>query len=238
MNFDWLSPELARLLLGGFWVTIFLTAVTTLLAFLIGVAVGGMRLSKRSILQLFATVYIEIFRNIPALVIIIFFAFAVPNLFPIEQRQAIFFDNALADGLKALTGLSLPYYAIAALAGITFNASAYIAELFRAGVKSLPQNTVDVAQTLGATEREVYRRILRPHGVKAAFPAMSTRFIHTMKNTALASFVTVPEFFMVTQTAITRSFQAIQLLLLATAVYLFLAFAFSALLQQIDRRLI
>ena len=133
MSPDWLTPQLIRLLLSGFWVTILLTILTTTSAFAIGVFIGGLRLSRNKAVQLVAATYIEIFRNIPALVIIIFFAFAVPNLFPLAQRQPLFFDNWIADGITAVTGLSLPYYALAALAGITLNSSAYIAELFRAG---------------------------------------------------------------------------------------------------------
>lgn len=234
---DWLTPELARLLLGGVVVTVILTAVTTILSFLLGILLGRWRLIGTQLQQQSATIYIEIFRNVPALVLIIFFAFAVPNMVPLAQRQTLFFNNGLTDAAKILTGLSLPYYALAAILGLSFNTSAYIAELFRAGVKTMPQKSIDAARSLGASSGEIFRRLLLPHGVSAAFPAMSTRFIHNMKNTALASFVTVPDFFQVTQTAVSRSFQAIQLLLLAAIVYLLLSLAFSALLQQVDRRL-
>ena len=231
------TAETIEMLAQGVGVTMLLTLVSSTLSLIIGLGVGTLRLADRPLLQRSAAIYVDVFRNIPALVLIIFIAFAVPNLVPLEIRQAIFFDNVLADWGQRLTGLSLPYYAFAAALGLTLNTSAYLAELFRAGVGTIPQGVLDSARSLGATAAVAFRRVLLPQGVRAAFPAISTRLIHNMKNTALAAFVAVPEFFQATQTAITRSFRALDFLLIASAVYLLLSFFFSAILRQIDRRL-
>ncbi len=217
--------------------TVFLTAVTSILSLIIGLGVGALRLTGQPVLKFTAGLYVDIFRNIPALVLIIFFAFAAPNLFPLDIRQAIFFDNALAEWGQRLTGLSLPYYGFAAVMGLTLNTSAYLAELFRAGVGTIPQEILDSARSLGASAPVAFWRVLLPQGVRAAFPAISTRLIHNMKNTALAAFVAVPEFFQATQTAITRTFRALDFLLIAAGVYLLLSFSFSAVLRQVERRL-
>lgn len=234
---DWLSPEIGRLLALGLLYTIALTAITSILSLLMGIFVGSLRVSGRPLLSKAAGVYVEIFRNIPALVLIIFFAFAVPNIFAVEQRQMLFFDNGLANWAEIFSGLSLPYYALAAIIALTLNTSAYLAELFRAGVGTISRQIVDAARSLGATRTAVYRQILLPQGIRAAFPAIATRLIHNMKNTALASFVAVPEFFHATQTAITRTFFALQFLLLAALGYLLLSAVFAALLRQVERRL-
>ncbi len=221
----------------GVSMTILLTATSSILSLIIGLGVGALRLSGRPVLRLIATAYVEIFRNIPALVLIIFFAYAVPNLVPLELRQPIFFENALADWGRRLTGLQLPYYAFAAGLALTFNTGAYLAELFRAGVGSIPREILDSARSLGASPTTAFWRVLLPQGVRAAFPAISTRLIHNMKNTALAALVAVPEFFQATQTAITRSFRALEFLLIAAAVYLLLSISFSAFLKRINHRL-
>jgi ABC-type amino acid transport system permease subunit len=182
-----------------------------------------------------ASIYVNIFRNVPALVLIIFLAFAVPNLFALDQRQSLFFDNLLAEWAGSITGLSLPYYALAVIIALTLNSSAYLAELFRAGVGTIPRQIVDAARSLGASNTAVFRQILLPQAVLAAFPAITTRLIHNMKNTALASIVAVPEFFHATQASITRTFFALHFLLLAAAIYLLLSISFAALLGQIER---
>ena len=234
---DWLSPEIGRMLGRGLLYTISLTVITSFLSLGIGVFVGSLRISGRPVLAKIAGVYVELFRNIPALVLIIFFAFAVPNLFAAEQRQAMFFENGLTNLAEILSGLSLPYYALAVITALTLNTSAYLAELFRAGVGTIPRQIVDAARSLGATRMTVYRQILLPQGIRAAFPAISTRLIHNMKNTALAAIVAVPEFFHATQTAITRTFFALQFLLFAALMYLLLSALFTVLLRQIERRL-
>jgi len=95
----------------------------------------------------------------------------------------------------------------------------------------------DGARTLGAGPRTVYRAVLLPSGIRTAFPAISTRLIHNMKNTSLASFVAVPELFHEIQASITRTFRATEFLLLAAVMYLVLAWLMSVVLDLVDSRL-
>lgn len=234
MNLEWLSAETIKLLLEGLSLTIWLTAITSVLSLVLGVVVGSFKLSKNRLLRWSAAIYVEIHRNIPALVLIIFWAFAVPHLFPTDMRRALFFDNSLIYEIERLTGLSVPYYTLAVGIALTLNTSAYLAELYRAGVGTIPQNIVDAARTLGASSWIVLSRILIPRGLGAAFPAISTRLIHHMKNTTLAALVASPEFFHNTQTAISRSFRAVEYLLLAAVVYLVLSGLYAKLLRWIE----
>ncbi len=236
MVFDWLSTESLELLVKGFSITIWMTAITSLVSVLLGVWIGSLRLLQRSLLRQLSVIYIEIHRNVPALVLIIFWAFAFPNIFPLEIRSKFFFNNAIINTVGAWTGLSVPYYALAAILALTLNTSAYLAELFRAGVGTIQQEHIDASRTLGASKSILFRRIIIPEGVRAAFPAISTRLIHNMKNTALAAFVATPEFFHSIQTEITHSFRAVEFLMLAALVYLMLSLTFSALLQLVENR--
>jgi polar amino acid transport system permease protein len=234
---NWLTSEVVGFLLKGMTLTLALTAITSLAALVVGVAAGIARLSSGRLWRQAAVVHIELHRNIPALVLIIFWAFALPNLFPASIRQSILFNNALMNGLSDLTGLSVPYYFLAAAFALTMNTSAYLAELFRAGVGTIASEHLDAARSLGASPLDVLRKILVPEGIRASFPAMSTRLIHNMKNTALAAFVSVPEFFHGIQTAITRSFRAVEFLLVAAVVYLLLSYGYSLFLAAVERRL-
>lgn len=225
------------LLLHGLALTLALTVITSVLSLVVGIATGALRISASRLGRWLAALHVEVHRNVPALVLMVFWAFAVPNLFPVEMRRGLFFDNGLINWLESWTGLSLPYYTLAVILALTLNTSAYLAELFRAGVGAIPQQHVDAARTLGASRHTVFWRILLPEGVRTAFPAISTRLIHNMKNTALAAFVATPEFFHSVQTAITRTFLALEFLAVAAAVYLILAFAFSAFLRAVEHRL-
>lgn len=237
MSIDWLSPDLIALLWRGLLLTLALTAVTSVLALAVGIAAGTMRISGNRLAGGVAVAHVEIHRNIPALVLMIFWAFALPNLFPVAVRRPLFFDNTFFDWISGWSGLSLPYYTLAAGLALVLNTSAYLAELFRAGVGAIPQQHLDAARTLGASPGALFWGILLPEGLRTAFPAISTRLIHNLKNTALAAFVATPEFFHSTQTAITRTFLALEFLLLAAAVYLLLAFGFSGLLRWVEGRM-
>jgi len=229
----WLSIEIIKLLLNGLLVTLVLTLITSSLALAAGVMIGWLRLSGSPLVRWLATGYTEIFRNIPALVAVLFWAYALPNAFGPDVRRMLFFDNSIMDVLKSITGLSIPYYAVGVAIGLTMNTSAYIAELFRAGVSTLDSEHWEAARSLGATRAYSFRHLMLPGGLRAAKPGLVNRLVHNMKNTALASFVTVPEFFKMVETSINRTFYAVELLLVATVVYWLLSWAYTVLLERI-----
>ena len=235
--FDWLTPELREQAVDGLLVTVGLTIVTSIASLALGYWAALSRTSGGAIRKRAAGVYIEIFRNVPALILVLFFAFAVPNIVPLEPRRTIFFSNPVADALGAITGVPIPYYLAAAVLALTLNTGAHLAEVMRAGFNSVPASRVDAARSLGATSLDAVRAVVAPIGVRIAFPAISNRLIHNLKNTSLASFVAVPEFFQVVQGEITRTFQARTLLLFAAVVYLLLSTVMTAGLKLIERRL-
>ena len=232
-----LTPETVSLLLAGLTLTIALTVVTSITSFVVGIGVGTLRLSANRLIRSAAGTFVEVFRNIPALIQIIFWAFAFPSLFPADTRMFLFFDNSVMTWLTTVTGLSLPYSALAACFGLTLNTGAHMAELFRAGVGTLPRERIETARLLGAGTLALFWWVLLPGGVRAAFPAITTRLIHNMKNTALASFVAVPEFFQTVQASITQSFRAVEFLTIAAVVYLLLSTVMAGLLRRVDIRL-
>ncbi len=234
---DWLTRETLEPLAGGLALTIGITTITSIASLVLGVGIGTLRLAGNRPVKAAAVAFIEVFRNIPALIQIIFWAFAFPSVFSPDIRSVLFFDNALMSWLGGATGLSLPYYALAACLGLTLNTGAHLAELFRAGAGTLPRKRIDAARLLGAGTRTVLWRIVVPGGVRAAFPAITTRLIHNMKNTALASFVAVPELFQTIQASVTRSFRAVEFLTLAAVLYLLLSTLMAILLRRVDIRL-
>ncbi len=235
--FDWLTAEAVEALAKGVGFTLGLTLVTTVSSMVLGLAIGAARMNSARRFQIPARSFIEVFRNVPALIQIIFWAFAVPNLFSASRRRTIFFDNPLIDLLGDLTTLAIPYYGAAACLGLTLNSSAYIAELFRAGVGTIPIEQLDASRSLGASRRVAFRSVVLPGGVRAAFPAISTRLIHNMKNTALASFVAVPELFHEIEGSINATFRATEFLMLGAVLYLGLSALMSLVLDRADATL-
>lgn len=233
----WLTSETVELLVNGALVTVLLTAITTVGAMAVATGVAATRFSGGPLARRLATAYVELFRNVPALIQIIFWAFAFPSVFPADIRRTIFFDNMVADAVSSVSRLPLPYYAFAACFGLVLNTSGHLAEILRAGIGSVPSEQFDLARTMGASKRVVFRSVALPEGLRAAWPAVSNRLVHNMKNTALASFVAVPELFHQMEASINRTFRATEYLMLTAGMYLLLSLALSALLGSIDHRL-
>lgn len=234
---SWLTVDMIELLQSGLILTLFVSLVTTIGAMIVGIAAGTASILGSRLVQRFARIFIEIHRNIPALVLVIFWAFAIPNVFPQQVRQQLFFNNSFWDSISNGTGISLPYYFLAGTFGLLLNTSGYLAEIFRSGVNTVPAEQFESARTLGANRRVVFWQIMLPSGLTAAFPAISTRLIHNFKNCALLSLVAVPVFFHGIQTAISKTFRATEFLLLATVVYLVLTALIATLLRYVETRL-
>ena len=233
---SWLTPDMITLLTRGIVLTLIVSGVTTVGALVLGITAGAGRMLGNPLIQRLSILYIEVHRNIPALVLVIFWAFAVPNIFPRHLRQAIFFNNAFWDGVSNTIGIPLPYYLFAGTLGLTLNTSGYLAEQFRAGVSTIQTEQFESARTLGATRGIVFWQMMLPEGLIVAFPAIATRLIHNFKNTALLSLVAVPIFFHGIQTAISKTFRATEFLLLAAAVYLVLTAVFAQVLRILEGR--
>jgi His/Glu/Gln/Arg/opine family amino acid ABC transporter permease subunit len=234
---EWLTAELSAELARGVAVTVVLTIVTSLGAFAVGLAAAIARRSDKRPVRMAATTFVETFRNVPALILLIFFAFAVPNLFSPDLRRTLFFANPLVDLAKTLTTLTLPYYAFAAAFALILNTGAHLSEVIRPGMDAVPASRIEVARSLGASARTVHRTVVIPDGLRVAFPAIVNRLVHNLKNTALVSFVAVPDLYQEIQAAITATFRATPLLVMAAVLYLALATVLEFGLGRIERAL-
>ena len=217
---EWLSGIFVEDVAVGVGVTIGLTILTSVVSFVAGVFAALGRRSGNPAKRRMAGAFVETFRNIPALILLIFFAFAVPNLFPIDLRRSIFFDNPLVDLLGAITTLAIPYYAIAAVIALSANTGAHLAEVIGSGIDAIPSHRIEAARSLGAAPRLLRRTIIVPDAVRASFPGITNRLVHNLKNTALVGFVAVPDLFQELQATITRTFQATRTLIIAAVLYL------------------
>ena len=105
---SWLTAELGTEIARGVLVTIALTLTTSVTSFVAGLAAAMGRRSRNPWRRRVAAIYVELFRNVPSLILLIFFAFAVPNLFPADVRRTLFFNNWLVDAIGDITTLPLP----------------------------------------------------------------------------------------------------------------------------------
>lgn len=231
---EWVTDDLQRRILEGLIVTLWLTGVTTVTATWLGTMLALGRRSTNRLRRGVAAMVTEVSRNVPALIAVIFFAFAVPNVVPSSVRGRVFFNNGFMDFLGSVTGLPLPYYAFAGALALTLNSGGHLAEILRSGMAAIPQSQIDAARSLGASQALVNRTLVIPDGFRLAFAGVANRLIHNMKNTALVSFVAVPDLFGAVQGGISRTFRATELLIFVALAYLVIAGAMGVVLGRVQ----
>ena len=157
------------LLLSGVKVTLLLGLVSVVAGLVLGLVVALIRLYAVRPLQLIAIVYIDLFRSVPLLVLLILVYYALP-----------------------FVGISLSPFASAATA-LTIVSSAYTAEIFRAGIEAIPLGQFEAAQALGLSYRHKMSDVILPQAIRIVIPPLTNNCINVIKDTALASVVAMPD---------------------------------------------
>jgi polar amino acid transport system permease protein len=202
MDFDFsVVTDHWRFLASGVGITLLLSVVSGLTSLAAGLVVALLRLYGPRPLQLIAVLYIDSMRAIPVLVVLVWSFFALP----------------------ILTGLTMPPF-VAALAGLTVHLAAYAAEIVRAGIESVRPGQTRAALALGMSRAQIVRRIILPQAIVRMLPAFGSLLSITIKDTAIASVIAVPELMRQSETLAGQSFQPIEVYTSAMLVYFFILF--------------
>lgn len=242
MNYqmDWSvlwEERFLRLFAQGLLGTLLLTAVSSLLSLTLGSAVAYLRGCNSRLGRGLALVYIEVFRGVPALMQIMFWGFAFPLLFPLELRIQFLYRNPLLAWVSSWSGLPINFEFMAATLGLSLNTSAYIAEILRAGVNAIPPGEIQAARASGLGTLQIYRYLLFPQALRRMFSPLSTRLLHNMKNTALASVISTEELFRQARVAISYTFRGPEFLVEVTVIYLLLSWSVVLMIRLTERTL-
>ena len=202
MDFD-LTPLLDswQYLAGGLGLTLLLSLATVGCSLLLGGAVGLARCYGPAALRRPLVFYIDSMRAVPVLVVLVWTYFAFP----------------------ILTGVTLPPF-WAALVALTAHISAFVAEIVRAGVLSVRRGQLNAAHALGMSRWQSIRTIVLPQAIVRMLPAFGSIISITIKDTAIAAVIAVPEFMNRSQTVAGQSFHPIEVFTVAMAVYFLILF--------------
>lgn len=226
--FSWL---LARTIMRGLLLTLALTAVSMLAGILLGVLLAVMRGSPNRLLSGAAGVYIWFFRGTPLLVQLVFW-FNLSALYP-RIGIGIPFGGPEWASLDA-NALISPM--TAAFLGLALNEAAYLAEIVRAGIVSVPAGQIQAAVALGLTRRKTMRQIVLPQAMRVIVPPTGNQTISMLKTSSLVSVLAIPELLYSAQIVYSRTFQTIPLLMVVSIWYLLLTTALTAVQGRIERR--
>jgi polar amino acid transport system permease protein len=180
-DFIWLyDSSAADRILSGLYVTLQLSVICVLASLLIGFAGSLLQTSRYRVARLFVNGYLQVFRNTPPLVQLLFFYFALGQFTPTYSP----------DGWTQIPLISNIGWAAIALSlfGAAFNV-----EIFRAGLEAVPASTTEAAESLGMSRWLIFSEIQFPLALRVCLPALSGNLINLVKTTSQAFAIAVPE---------------------------------------------
>lgn len=198
-------------LVQGLMITIRITAISLILAFIFGLTSALMRLSRSFLARATARGYLEIIRNTPLLVQLFFIYFVLSPI------------------------LNISGFASAVLALSLFE-GAYASEIFRAGIVSIQREQWEAAFSIGLNTYQTYRLIILPQALRRILPPLTSQAVSLVKDSALVSTIAIYDITMRGQTIIAETFMVFEIWFTVAAIYLIMTLTLSAAVFYMEKR--
>ncbi|MED5018070.1 amino acid ABC transporter permease [Paenibacillus chibensis] len=197
----------------GIQYTLLLAAIGVICGFILGMVISMLRMSRFWLPRFVGTVWVEFLRGTPMLV----------QLFIIHYGLVSFGIKLTAIESGAIT--------------LSLNSSAYLAEVFRAGIQGVDRGQAEAARSLGMSKAMTMRYIILPQAVKSVLPAIGNEFITIIKESSIVSFIGVTDLMYQAQAVTTITYESLKPLLIIAVIYFMMTFTLSKLLGLFERRL-
>lgn len=204
--------DIIRFIPDGILRTFQVTVLSILVALPIGLAAGVGRIARNKVVNRIATVYVEVVRGIPLLAQIFYIYYALAKLLPLQDI-------------------------VAAVIAMGFCYGAYIGEIFRAGLQSIPRGQMEAAIALGLSRGQAIRHIILPQTIRVVLPPLGNEFIALLKDSSLVSILAVSDLLRRSREYASKTFNYFEAFTVAALVYLVLTLFFSRLVAYMEGRL-
>ncbi len=250
----------------GVFNTVRLVIVGILFATLLGVIIGIARLSSNWLLRKIATVYVEVIRNLPLLLQIIFwwsFTLALPtikeyiNLFDlvlisnrgIALPTILFFENGtVIDFVRPVVtvaentvvqytaGFIISTEFLAILLGLVIYTASFIAEIVRGAIQALPKGQTEAAQALGFSNFQSLKLIILPQALRIIIPPITNQYLNLTKNSSLAVVIGYSDLFLVSGIIMNKAGHAIPMFIIIILTYQSMSFLISIIMNYFNNK--
>jgi len=203
--------ELLSLLPAGIFYTLLVTFLGSSAAILVGLLVGLGKLSKNPTLRLSVSIYTEILRGVPLLVLLFYIYYALGEFI---QMPAL----------------------VAAVIGFGFSYGAYMADVFRAGIEAIPKEQGEAARSLGMNANQALTQIILPQSMRTIIPAIGNQTLGMLKDTSLVSVLAISDILRVGNEYATKHFNFFETYTYVALTYLLLTLLLSRLVHKLEYR--
>ena len=211
--FEIIVDSFGKILIPGLTMTIPLTAISFFFALIIALIVAMIQFAHVRVLRQVARFYVWVIRGTPLLVQLFVVFYGMPNI------------GILIDPFPA------------AVIVFSINEGAYMAEIIRAALESVPAGQMEAGRCVGMTYLQTMRRIILPQAMRTAFPSLSNSLISMIKDPSLAANITVTEMFMATQRIVARTYEPLALYIEVGLIYLLFCTVLTKLQSVGEKRL-
>jgi His/Glu/Gln/Arg/opine family amino acid ABC transporter permease subunit len=200
-------------LLSGLLLSLGLAIVSILIGVVLGLVVAFLLMAKSRFARWPARLYVTVIRNLPILVLVLFVYFAMPQFgLRLDKVQSFVLVLAVYSG-------------------------AYLAEVFRAGLLSIPKGLTEAALAIGLRPSQIRTYVIAPLMFRNVLPSLSSTVISLFKDTSLAAAIAVPELTFAARKINVESFRVIETWMVTSALYVVTCFLIAALLRLVERQL-
>ncbi len=223
-QFDWSvlwTGQSGQWLLQGIITTLEISVLAWLLAGVLGIFSGALRTVPFAPLRALATFYVEFFKNVPLLVWMFFWYFAVPPLLPRLLQDWLF-----SHGVEFWAGM----FALGVYHGARFS------EVIRSGIQSIPKTQFEAALSTGLTTAQAYRFVIIPIALRLIIPPVTNETLNLFKNSSVALTISVAELTFQTRQIETYTAKAFEALTAGTVIYLAFCLGIAAVMARMEHR--
>lgn len=216
------------LLMAAMGQTLLLALCGLFFACIIGLIVGLMSVVKNRACNIIATIFVDVIRGVPMIVLAFYVFFAVPMLL----------NNIMH--LNTLLGLNSQITLSALQAGticLALNCGAYMAEIIRAGIESVDKGQMEAARSLGLSYWKAMAKVVLPQAIRTMIPSIINQFIITLKDTSILSVIGFPELVNTAKNVVANTMSAFQVWSIVALMYLIVITLLSRLAKRVERRL-
>jgi polar amino acid transport system permease protein len=201
-------------LTSGIWATLSISIISIVISVLVGIAVALAALSRQKALRGFNQVYVETFRSVPLLVLLLWVYY----------------------GLPVVAGIQFGVFA-AGVISLALSDSAFEAEIFRAGIQSIPKGQWEAGRSIGLTSWQVMRLIVLPQAIRRILPALGNQFVYVLKMSSLISVIGYQELTRRANELTLVEYRPLEIYTLLVLEYLLLILAVSWLVRRLERHM-
>jgi polar amino acid transport system permease protein len=214
MNFDWAAiPDMMPALLTGLRVTVLLTFVIMGIALIVALPIALARMSSRRWLRFPSTIYVQVLRGTPVLLQLFYLYYVLP-----------FAGIELNAWTAGIIGMSAAY-------------SAYLSEIYRAGIEAIDRGQTEAALALGMSRVQVMRIVVLPQAFRIVIPPIGNMFVGLFKDTSLLSILTIRELMFQGQLLAATNFRHITIFTVIAILYLAVCWPSAAIIDRLEQKL-